>query len=58
MILQYYRQDHMESDRILQYPRESYKIVQDPNQNLCKIVFAKCHLSHSISYSGMYIKVM
>ena len=39
MILQYYRQDHMESDRILQYPRESYKIVQDPNQNLCKMSF-------------------
>ena len=29
-ILQYYRQDHMKSYRILQYPRESYKIVQDP----------------------------
>ena len=29
-ILQYYRQDHMKSYRILQYPRVSYKIVQDP----------------------------
>ena len=29
-ILQYYRQDHMKSYRILQCPRESYKIVQDP----------------------------
>ena len=30
MILQYYREDHIKSYWILQYPRESYKIVQDP----------------------------
>ena len=26
----YYRQDHMKTYRILQYPRASYKMVQDP----------------------------
>ena len=30
MILQYYREDHTKSYWILQYPRESCKIVQDP----------------------------
>ena len=30
MILEYYREDHIKSYWILQYPRESYKIVQDP----------------------------
>ena len=35
-ILQYYRQDHMKFYRILQYPRESYKIVQDPKRNPIK----------------------
>ena len=29
MILEYYREDHLKAYRILQYPRESYKIVQD-----------------------------
>ena len=29
-ILQYYRQDHIKSYRIPQYPRESYKMVPDP----------------------------
>ena len=29
-MLQFYGQDHMKSYGILQYPRESYKIVQDP----------------------------
>ena len=30
MILDYYRVDRIKSYWILQYPRESYKIVQDP----------------------------
>ena len=30
MILEYYREDHTKPYRILQYPREYYKIVQDP----------------------------
>ena len=29
-ILQYYRQEHVKTYRILQYPREPYKIVKDP----------------------------
>ena len=30
MILEYYKEDHVKSYWIIQYPRESYKIVQDP----------------------------
>ena len=30
MILEYYREDHLKTYRILQYPRESYKIILDP----------------------------
>ena len=30
MILEYYREDQIKAYRIPQYPRESYKIVQDP----------------------------
>ena len=30
MILEYYTEDHVKSYWIIQYPRESYKIVQDP----------------------------
>ena len=30
MILEYYREDHLNAYRILQYPTESYKIVLDP----------------------------
>ena len=29
MILEYYKEDHVKSYWIIQYPRESYKIVQD-----------------------------
>ena len=30
MILEYYKEDHVKSYWIIQYPREYYKIVQDP----------------------------
>ena len=30
MILEYYKEDHTKAYRFLQYPREYYKIVQDP----------------------------
>ena len=30
MILEYYREDHTKAYRILQYPRQYYKIVLDP----------------------------
>ena len=53
MILQYYREDHIKSCWILQYPRESYKIVQDPIawvwdlREACKDSTALCKILNS-----------